>query len=184
MSRVLRWLAAGHSPPSSVSLPGPTPTSSGRWPPSSTDWATYGGDLASRRYRPFDQINRDNFKDLEVAWRYKTDALGPRPEFNFEVTPLMVNGVLYTTAGTRRAVVALDAATGEMLWMHREDEGKARREAAPRRLLRTRPRVLDRWTREPDRLRHAWLPDGGAGCPDRPARAWIRDQGHRRSQAQ
>ncbi len=45
----------------------------------------------------------------------------------------MVNGVLYTTAGSRRAVVALDAATGEMLWMHREDEGK-RGEAAPRRL--------------------------------------------------
>ncbi len=99
----------------------------------STDWATYGGDLASRRYRPFDQINRDNFKDLEVAWRYKTDALGPRPEFNLEVTPLMVNGVVYTTAGTRRAVVALDAATGELLWMHREDEGK-RGDSAPRRL--------------------------------------------------
>ena len=94
------------------------------------EWTTYGGDLASRRYRPFDQINRDNFKDLEVAWRFKTDALGPRPEFNFQSTPLMVNGVLYTTAGTRRAVVALDAATGEMLWMHREDEGK-RGEAAP-----------------------------------------------------
>src|SRR5687767_8792247 len=97
------------------------------------EWTTYGGDLASRRYRPFDQINRDNFKDLEVAWRFKTDALGPRPEFNFQSTPLMVNGVLYTTAGTRRAVVALDAATGEMLWMHREEEGK-RGEAAPRRL--------------------------------------------------
>src|SRR4051812_10425036 len=90
----------------------------------STDWATYGGDLASRRYRPFDQINSRNFNNLEVAWRFKTDALGPRPEFNFEVTPLMVNGVVYTTAGTRRAVVALDAASGEMLWMHREDEGK------------------------------------------------------------
>ena len=109
---------------------------------SSTDWATYGGDLASRRYRPFDQINRDNFKDLEVAWRYKTDALGPRPEFNFEVTPLMVNGVLYTTAGTRRAVVALDAATGEMFWMHREDEGK-RGDSAPRRLS---GRGLAYWT--------------------------------------
>src|SRR5262245_42977694 len=99
----------------------------------STNWTTYGGDLASRRYRPFDQINRDNFKDLEVAWRFKTDALGPLPEFNFQSTPLMVNGVLYTTAGTRRAVVALDAATGEMLWMHREDEGK-RGASAPRRL--------------------------------------------------
>ena len=106
------------------------------------EWATYGGDLASRRYRPFDQINRDNFKDLEVAWRFKTDALGPRPEFNLQSTPLMVNGVLYTTAGTRRAVVALDAATGEMLWMSREDEGK-RGEAAPRRLS---GRGLAYWT--------------------------------------
>ena len=42
----------------------------------SVDWTTYGGDLSSRRYRPFDQINRDNFKNLEVAWRFKTDALG------------------------------------------------------------------------------------------------------------
>ena len=106
------------------------------------EWATYGGDLASRRYRPFDQINRDNFKDLEVAWRFKTDALGPRPEFNLQSTPLMVNGVLYTTAGTRRAVVALDAASGEMLWMSREDEGK-RGEAAPRRLS---GRGLAYWT--------------------------------------
>jgi quinoprotein glucose dehydrogenase len=110
--------------------------------PDNGEWRTYGGDLASRRYRPFDQINRDNFKDLEVAWRFKTDALGPRPEFNFQSTPLMVNGVLYTTAGTRRAVVALDAATGEMLWMHRHDEGK-RGEGAPRRLS---GRGLAYWT--------------------------------------
>ena len=110
--------------------------------PRDGEWATYGGDLASRRYRPFDQINRENFKDLEVAWRFKTDALGPRPEFNFQSTPLMVDGVLYTTAGTRRAVVALDAATGEMLWMSREDEGK-RGEAAPRRLS---GRGLAYWT--------------------------------------
>src|SRR5688572_14412671 len=97
------------------------------------EWRTYGGDLASTRYAPLDQINKANFSKLEVAWRFKTDALGPRPEFNFQSTPLMVGGVLYTTAGSRRAVVALDAATGEMLWMHREEEGK-RGEAAPRRL--------------------------------------------------
>ncbi len=100
---------------------------------SAGEWSTYGGDLASRRYRPFDQIDRNNFNKLEIAWRFKTDALGPRPEFNLQSTPLMVGGVLYTSAGTRRAVVALDAASGEMLWMHREDEGK-RGEAAPRRL--------------------------------------------------
>jgi quinoprotein glucose dehydrogenase len=97
------------------------------------EWTTYGGDLASTRYSPLDQISKDNFNKLEVAWRFKTDALGPRPEFNFQGTPLMVDGVVYSTAGTRRAVVALDAATGEMLWMHSENEGK-RGEAAPRQL--------------------------------------------------
>jgi quinoprotein glucose dehydrogenase len=97
------------------------------------EWRTYGSDLASTRYSPLDQIDASNFEDLEVAWRFKTDNLGPRPEFNFQSTPLMVNGVLYTTAGTRRAVVALDAATGEMLWMHSEHEG-ARGEEAPRQL--------------------------------------------------
>src|SRR5688572_13997365 len=97
------------------------------------EWRTYGSDLASTRYSPLDQITKDNFSTLEVAWRFKTDNLGPRPETNFQSTPLMVGGVLYTTAGSRRSVVAIDAATGEMLWMHSEDEGK-RGEEAPRRL--------------------------------------------------
>jgi quinoprotein glucose dehydrogenase len=97
------------------------------------EWRYYGGDTGHTRYSPLDQINAANFKNLEVAWRFKTDALGPRPEFNLESTPLMVNGRLFSTAGTRRAVVALDAATGEMLWMHSENEG-ARGTAAPRQL--------------------------------------------------
>ena len=106
------------------------------------EWRTYGGDLRSTRYSPLDQITADNFSDLEVAWRFKTDAMGPRPEFNFQATPLMVAGVLYMTAGTRRAAVALDAATGEMLWMHSENEGP-RGEAAPRQLS---GRGLAYWT--------------------------------------
>jgi len=106
------------------------------------EWPTYGGDLASTRYSPLDQITKDNFNKLEVAWRFKTDALGPRPEFNYQGTPLMVGGVVYATAGTRRAVVALDAGTGEMLWMHSENEGK-RGEAAPRQLS---GRGLAYWT--------------------------------------
>ena len=97
------------------------------------EWRAYGGNVAQHRYSPLDQINKDNFSKLEVAWRFKTDSLGPRPEFNLQATPLMVGGVLYTTAGSRRAVVALDAATGEMLWMHGENEGK-RGESAPRQL--------------------------------------------------
>ena len=97
------------------------------------EWRHYGGDEANTRYSPLDQINRDNFNDLELVWRLKTDNFGPTPEYNFESTPLMVDGVIYTTAGTRRAVVAADAGTGEYLWMHRIDEGE-RGAATPRRL--------------------------------------------------
>ena len=88
------------------------------------EWPSYGGDLAHTRYLPLDHINGDNFNDLEVAWRFRTDNFGPTPEFRLQSTPLMVNGVLYTTAGTRRAAVALDATTGELLWFHRYDEGE------------------------------------------------------------
>jgi len=97
------------------------------------EWRTYGGDLGHTRYSPLDQINAANFNNLEIAWRFKTDNLGPRPEFQFESTPLMVNGVLYSTAGSRRAVVALDAATGELMWVHSEREG-TRGTNAPRQL--------------------------------------------------
>ena len=97
------------------------------------EWPTYGGNLSHNRYSPLDQITAENFNELELAWRFNTDSFGPRPETNFESTPLMVNGVLYPTAGTRRAAVALDAATGELLWMHRLNEGE-RGEAAPRKL--------------------------------------------------
>src|SRR5207248_8236164 len=113
---------------------GQSPADAGRQvKPKPGEWWTYGGDLASTRYSPLDQINKDNFKTLEVAWRFKTDFLGPRPEFKLEGTPLMVNGRLFATAGTRRAVVALDPETGEMLWMHSELEGP-RGEASPRKL--------------------------------------------------
>jgi len=111
---------------STVAVRGQVGTKNGEWP-------TYAGDTGSTRYAPLDQINAANFSTLEMAWRFKTDALGPRPEFKLEATPLMVKGVVYSTAGTRRAVVALDAATGEMLWMHSEREG-ARGQAAPRQL--------------------------------------------------
>ncbi|MGE0865953.1 MAG: PQQ-binding-like beta-propeller repeat protein, partial [Vicinamibacterales bacterium] len=110
--------------------------------PQPGEWRTYGGDLASTRYSPLDQINASNFSTLDVAWRFKTDNLGPRPELNFQSTPLMVGGVLYTTAGSRRAVIALDAGSGEMLWMHSEREG-ARGESAPRQLS---GRGLAYWT--------------------------------------
>src|ERR1035437_8341290 len=108
----------------------PNPVSAGT---KNGEWPTYGGDLRSSKYSPLDQINADNFGKLEVAWRFKTDSLGTRPGFKLEATPRMVKGVVYTAAGTRRSVVALDAATGELLWVHSEHEG-ARGTAAPRQL--------------------------------------------------
>jgi quinoprotein glucose dehydrogenase len=106
------------------------------------EWRTYGGDLGNTRYAPLDQIGAANFNKLEIAWRFKTDNLGPRPETNLESTPLMVHGVLFSTAGTRRAVVALDAGTGELLWAHSEQEGR-RADVAPRKLS---GRGLAYWT--------------------------------------
>ena len=119
----------------SVRVTAQVSTASGEWP-------TYGGDLGHTRYAPLDQIDGSNFTELEVAWRFKTDNLGPQPEFKLEGTPLMVGGVLYATGGTRRSVVALDAGTGELKWVHSEDEGE-RAVVAPRLLS---GRGLSYWT--------------------------------------
>lgn len=99
----------------------------------SGEWPSYGGDLGHTRYAALDQIDASNFSDLELAWQFKTDNFGPSPEYRFQSTPLMVGGVLYTTAGSRRSVVALDAATGEILWTFRFEEG-VRADNAPRQL--------------------------------------------------
>ena len=106
------------------------------------EWTHYTADVRGSRYSPLDQINAGNFNQLEVAWRFKTDNLGTRPEFKLEGTPLMVKGVIYATGGTRRSVVALDAKTGELIWVHAEKEG-ARAVNAPRQLS---GRGLSYWT--------------------------------------
>src|SRR6266446_2257855 len=48
------------------------------------EWRTYGGDLGNTHYSPLDQISAANFNNLQIAWRFKTDNLGPSPEFNLE----------------------------------------------------------------------------------------------------
>jgi quinoprotein glucose dehydrogenase len=114
----------------------PTPQQfQGRGQPSTKngEWPSNGADLSFSRYSPLDQINATNFDKLEIAWRFKTDNFGPYPEYKLEGTPIMVKGVLYTTAGTRRSVVALDAKTGELIWSHSLREGN-RAVVAPRQL--------------------------------------------------
>ncbi|MFI4890923.1 MAG: PQQ-binding-like beta-propeller repeat protein [Steroidobacterales bacterium] len=97
------------------------------------DWTTYAGNWDASKYKPLDEINASNFNKLEIVWRFKTDHIGNRPEYKLEGTPLETGGVVYTTAGSRRGVIALDAVTGELLWVHGEHEG-ARGAAAPRQL--------------------------------------------------
>jgi len=97
-----------------------------------TEWLHHRGTPHSTNYSPLDLIHEGNVADLEVAWRWKSDNFGASPWPNYQVTPLMANGVLYATAGARRAVVAIDAATGETMWMYRLDEGE-RGNHAPRK---------------------------------------------------
>ncbi|HYM22907.1 MAG TPA: PQQ-binding-like beta-propeller repeat protein [Vicinamibacterales bacterium] len=126
-----------------IGLSTQTTNPQGRMPSTAAgDWPHYTADVRGTKYSPLDQINAANFKNLELAWRFKTDMLGPRPEFKLEGTPLAINGVLYTTGGTRRSVVALDGKTGELLWAHSLREGK-RAAVAPRQLS---GRGLSYWT--------------------------------------
>jgi quinoprotein glucose dehydrogenase len=146
MSRTIKWTtacaamviaAAAISTGVSGQIYLGAPPPPGPWgaQPSTRDgeWPHYNGDIRGTRYSPLDQINTSNFGKLEVAWRFKTDSFGPRPEFKLEGTPIMVKGVLYSTAGVRRAVVALDAKSGEVLWTHSLREGK-RAVMSPRQL--------------------------------------------------
>jgi quinoprotein glucose dehydrogenase len=95
------------------------------------EWAHYGGDAGGTKYSPLEQINPSNVSQLQIAWRWKNDNYGPRVDSNWQVTPLMAGGLLYFTAGSRRAAVAADPATGETMWTYRLDEGE-RGDRAPR----------------------------------------------------
>lgn len=103
---------------------------------SAGEWRAYRGDPAATAYSPLDQIDRSTVHKLEVAWTWKFDNFGTAAQtVSTQTTPLMVDGVLYFTAGPRRSVIAADAATGETLWVWRIDEG-ARFDAAPRKVHR------------------------------------------------
>ena len=99
--------------------------------PATGEWRVNGGDAGSTRYSPLDQINAANVNNLEVVWRWKAQNMGPRPQAAWEVTPLMVGGKLYFTAGTGRTVVAADAATGETLWIYHGDDTAERGAVRP-----------------------------------------------------
>ena len=96
------------------------------------EWRYLNSDPLATRYSPLDQIDKDNFKELRIAWRWKPGippalpSLGGTAQGNgdpvlamykSEATPIMVGGILYESAGGQRVVAALDAATGKQLWL-------------------------------------------------------------------
>src|SRR5437899_426362 len=137
------------------------------------EWRSYGADVGNTHYSALDQINASNFSKLEMAWRFKTDNLGPRPEFQYEGTPLMANGVLYATGGTRRAVFALDPGNRRAL-LDSQRAGRTTRRQCSTAIIRAWPRLLDRRTRGANSLRHAGLSSHRIGCEDRNPGARIR----------
>ena len=112
------------------------------------EWRYLNADPQSTRYSPLDQITKDNFKHLKIAWRWKP-AIGPAPSslggtaqtngdptlarYKSEATPIIANGVLYESAGAQRVVAAIDAATGKQLWLWNGMDENGRDRKAPRR---------------------------------------------------
>jgi len=85
------------------------------------EWPYYGGDQGGMKYSPADQINRQNVASLQTAWTWRTGERA-HPDLNvgpgaFEVTPIMIEDVLYLSTPFNR-VVALDAGSGRELWAY------------------------------------------------------------------
>ncbi|MDA1076786.1 MAG: serine hydrolase [Proteobacteria bacterium] len=82
-------------------------------------WPVYAGNLSSNKYSPLDQIDRTNVGDLSVVWRWRSpdNDLAAFQNSAFEATPLMIDGVLYTSTSFSQ-VAAINAATGETLWVY------------------------------------------------------------------
>src|SRR6266550_8780632 len=83
------------------------------------DWPFYGGDQGGMKYSPLTDVNASSVSRLAVAWEWATgekalEQFGTRPG-NFQVTPLMIEDVLYLSTPYNR-VVALKADTGAQIW--------------------------------------------------------------------
>ena len=99
------------------------------------DWAVYGGGPESIRYSDLDQINRENVRNLRLAWSYDTKDAFEGSEM--QCNPIIIKGVLYATSPKLR-IIALDAANGKLLWTFDPHEGKEVKS-------RTRVRGLTHW---------------------------------------
>ena len=108
------------------------------------EWRFYAGDGGHTQYTALDQIDASNVNDLEVAWRWRAENSAERPFFNFESTPIMIGGVLYTSTGASE-VAAVDAATGETIWLY-TPQPKPGAEDDPQRRPQGSGRGVAYWT--------------------------------------
>ncbi|MBT6799882.1 MAG: PQQ-binding-like beta-propeller repeat protein [Porticoccaceae bacterium] len=91
---------------------------------SDVEWQNFGGNLNAQRYSPLTEINSENAKELKIAWRWKAENFGPAAEIRNVSMPIMRNGKVFIGAGATRNIVAIDAETGQTLWMWRPNEGE------------------------------------------------------------
>jgi quinoprotein glucose dehydrogenase len=110
------------------------------------EWRFFGGDTGATRYSPARQIHAGNVRNLRLAWRWSARNFGPQPATQMQVSPLIVNGTMYTTAGVNRDVVAIDAGTGQQLWHWRPTGELVRWFDIIERLARSSGRGLTYWT--------------------------------------
>ncbi|MCH2279448.1 MAG: PQQ-binding-like beta-propeller repeat protein, partial [Vicinamibacterales bacterium] len=111
------------------------------------EWGVFGADAGATRYSPLDQIHSGNVGDLEVAWRWSARDQGtPPPSGRTQISPLVINGVMYTTIGNQRNVIALDAATGGTVWNWRPGDSERRWGDMIEPVARSAGRGVSYWT--------------------------------------
>ena len=140
---LLAVIALGSAIGLSATLAGQSDASSSK---NDTEWRFFGGDAGATRYSSANQITAANVRNLRVAWRWSARNFGPRPASTMQVSPLIVDGVMYTTAGINRDVVALDAASGQLLWHWRPTGELLRWFDIIDPLARTSGRGVSYWT--------------------------------------
>ena len=126
-SRSFLWLA----------LAALTPLAHAQDTGASKDWPAYSGGPAATHYSTLSQINRDNVKDLQVAWTFDTGDAKEGVHTELEATPIKIGDTLYLISPKVR-LFALDAATGKQKWVFDPSEG--------RKVIGTRNRGITYWT--------------------------------------
>ncbi len=139
------------------------------------EWPSYGGTNWSQKYSPLDQVTKDNFKDLKVAWTWDSPDLALLPTIpanpeaplnanGMKATPLLVNGVMYLSTGLGE-IAAVDPSTGKTKWLYNPEAYKNGAQADFLRLAKPRRLLLD------GRQGRRTHPDRHAGrLSDRPER--------------